>query len=152
MALSLKGEVIEFTAEKLNQVGDKTYASKQVVIEYGDDFPRLTAFEYDPDKKDFHKQCELGDVVEIFFTVSSSKAKSGKAEGTYFSRVSPYRLNVLQAKNPAPVQASMPLPEPAPTAQAPAQNAPAAAQEPKPSAVNQPSKAFDTKEEDDLPF
>jgi hypothetical protein len=154
MALSLKGEVVEFTAEKLNTVGDKTYASKQIVIEYGDDFPRFTAFEYDPDKKDFHKQCHLGDVVEVFFTVSSSKAKSGKAEGTYFSRVAPYRLNILQAKNPAPVQAQIPMNDAGISVQEAAQNTPAAAQEAKTSAVNTPSKAFNSpsQEEDDLPF
>ena len=147
MALSLKGEVVEFTAEKLNQVGDKTYASKQIVIEYGDDFPRFTAFEYDPDKKDFHKQCHLGDVVEVFFTVSSSKAKSGKAEGTYFSRVAPYRLNVLESKYAAPVQQELPIADVAPIASTPA---PAPAKETK--ASMQPSTKFDTAADDDLPF
>jgi hypothetical protein len=150
MALSLKGEVVEFTAEKLNQVGDKTYASKQIVIEYGDDFPRFTAFEYDPDKKDFHKQCHLGDIVEVFFTVSSSKAKSGKAEGTYFSRVAPYKLNVLETKYAAPVQQELPIENTASVASAPAP-APAPAKE-KASAI-QPSTAFvDKLAEDDLPF
>jgi hypothetical protein len=154
MALSLKGEVVEFTAEKLNQVGDKTYASKQIVIEYGDDFPRFTAFEYDPDKKDFHKQCHLGDVVEVFFTVSSSKAKSGKAEGTYFSRVAPYRLNVLQAKNPAPVQGTIEMTNTAPIESVNQETKPATSKESKPSAVSQPSKEFasPSQEEDDLPF
>jgi hypothetical protein len=150
MALSLKGEVVEFTAEKLNQVGDKTYASKQIVIEYGDDFPRFTAFEYDPDKKDFHKQCHLGDVVEVFFTVSSSKAKSGKAEGSYFSRVAPYKLNVLETKYAAPIQQALPIETTEPIASAPAPT-PVPAKEAKSSI--QPSTAFvDKLEEDDLPF
>jgi len=152
MALSLKGEVVEFTAEKLNQVGDKTYASKQIVIEYGDDFPRFTAFEYDPDKKDFHKQCHLGDVVEVFFTVSSSKAKSGKAEGTYFSRVAPYKLNVLETKYAAPVQQQLDIQNNAVVNEqhdAPTPK-PIAAKETK--ASMQPSAKFETSAEDDLPF
>jgi hypothetical protein len=150
MALSLKGEVVEFTAEKLNQVGDKTYASKQIVIEYGDDFPRFTAFEYDPDKKDFHKQCHLGDVVEVFFTVSSSKAKSGKAEGTYFSRVAPYKLNVLETKYAAPIQQELPIENTAPVASAPAQKTASAKET---ASAIQPSTAFvDKLAEDDLPF
>lgn len=150
MALSLKGELVKITPPKLNTVGDKNYASRLLVIEMGEEYLKNVAFEYDPDRKNFHNELTIGDIIEVNFSVISNESK--KEPNSFFTKLTVFRVNVLQAKNPAPVQASMPLPEPAPTAQAPAQNAPAAAQEPKPSAVNQPSKAFDTKEEDDLPF
>lgn len=153
MPLELTGTVVEFTTPKINKAGDKEYASRSIVLEFGEEYVRNAAFEYDPDRKEYEKECSIGDVVKISFSLQSNKSKSGASEGAYFTKVTPYRLSVLESKNPKvpQPQAQAPAQQVSPPAVAitPASQASAPSEKP----AMSPNTSFDIATgEDDLPF
>lgn len=133
---TIKGKVTKLTDVRSGTSASGTaWASQTAVVDYGEMFPILAAFDFDPDKNADFASLQPGDVVEIGYYPQSTEGKNGG----YFTNLKPRALTIIEQ---APRRQAEPAaPAPAPKAAAP-KKAEAAA----------PAPSMNTDESDDLPF
>lgn len=145
--LKITGTIVEIQQAFIEKAPDgREYAKQIFAIEYGDEYPRETAFEVDPDRFRGLETAQVGHTVEVSFTATSRKGKTGASAGKYFTTLRAIRMQNLSApQNYAPQQQQAPAPNYYP----PQQTAPAPAAAP---VQQQPAPAFNPQENNELPF
>lgn len=114
MAFKTKARVTAVLPPTAQTSGDRTWASQQIVVDYGEIQPVNLALEFDPDKMPAATVVCAGDLVEVEFFPVSNEGKNANA-GKWFSRNVLRHVKILEAvarptqtPAPAPAQAAAP--------------------------------------------